>query len=69
MIRVQKILFSAVVFCFPLSGSLPFSQASDSGGNIKGTLIDPSGNVIQQATVTLQNTLTGYPQTKRGESL
>jgi len=69
MIRVQKILFSAVVFCLLLSDSSPFSRANELAGTIKGTVLDPSGAVVQQATVTIQSTLTGYQQMKRGESL
>jgi Carboxypeptidase regulatory-like domain/TonB-dependent Receptor Plug Domain len=45
----------------PLPGQC--SQASATGGTIQGTVTDPTGAVVPDATVTLSNGMTGYEKT------
>ena len=51
-----------LLILFLFRGSVPVARAGD-GGNISGTVKDPSGAVIPGATVTATNTETGDKQT------
>jgi hypothetical protein len=62
MIRSQRILLVTALFCFLLFCFSPVSYATERGGTIKGSVFDPSGAVVPQATVAIQNTLSGYQQ-------
>jgi hypothetical protein len=63
MIRAVRILFIAVVLTLvSLDLSAPV-LAAGSGGTIQGTVFDPVGAVVPNATATIQNALTGYRQT------
>lgn len=60
MLRFMKVLCIAVPIVFLISATnTAFGQA----GTIQGTVLDPSGAVVQKAAVTLRNALTGYQQT------
>ena len=63
MLQLLKILCLACALAFLLPAPSPCSPAAAQGGTIGGTVLDPSGAIIPQAKVTIQNALTGYQQT------
>ena len=61
---MQKIigLISVALVCSVLVGGV-YGQGVGSSGEIKGTVTDPQGAVLQNATVTVENTQTGLKRT------
>ena len=51
-----------VVFCFALS-YLAFAQSGGGSGSISGTVLDPSGAVVPNATVELHQPVSGLNRT------
>lgn len=51
----------AIASLFLLTQSV-FAQSLGNAGTIEGSVVDPSGAVVPQATVTLSNAVTGYRQ-------
>lgn len=56
---MRKLLAVASLFFFAIS---VFAQSLGNAGTIEGTVADPSGAMVPQATVTLTNAVTGYKQ-------
>ncbi len=56
---MRKLLATASLFLFANS---VFAQSLGNAGTIEGSVVDPSGAVVPQATVTLTNAVTGYKQ-------
>ncbi|MDE1160826.1 MAG: TonB-dependent receptor [Acidobacteriaceae bacterium] len=56
----QKTIFRIVSAMFLFFIAIVGVQAQGNSGSLNGTVVDPSGAVVPGATVTLQNTVTGY---------
>ncbi len=62
---MNKAIALAVLLLF--NGSA-FSQSLGNAGTIEGAVVDPSGALVPQATVTLSNPVTGYKQSVPSDS-
>ena len=51
-----------VVFCLAL-GLHVYAQSGGSSGSISGTVLDPSGAVVANASVEIHNPVSGYDRT------
>jgi hypothetical protein len=63
MFRYIKIPCLLLSLVFLATTFFAASEVYGQAGTIQGTVLDPTGAVIQQAAVTLRNALTGYQQT------
>lgn len=67
---MRKFFFSAIVLnvsLFFASSFLLHSQSLGNAGTIQGSVVDPTGAVVPNAEVTLQNPVTGYKQAVKTE--
>lgn len=66
----SKFLFALVLFtcCFAFGVTSAFAQSQASTGQIVGTVKDPQGATVPNATVTVTNTATGLTQTLTSNS-
>src|SRR5947209_7565012 len=63
MIR-RKIYLLALLVAAALILSAPtFAQSLGSAGTVSGSVVDPNGAVVPNATVTISNPITGYKRT------
>jgi len=65
----QKSLHAAfmVIFCFAL-GLQAYAQSSGNSGSINGTVLDPSGAVVANASVEIHQAVSGYDRTVTTDS-
>ena len=59
----RGIFAASLSFALALIATGLFAQSSGSAGTISGTVTDPSGAVIANATVTLANPISGFSRT------
>ena len=59
----KRLLLLLFVVLFGLSASGRFLLAQGTNGTLTGQVVDPSGAAIPEATVTLTNVGTNFPQT------
>ena len=60
--RIPLALIAVALFA---TSAVTYAQSS---GTIRGSVLDPSGAVIAEATVTLQNPVSHYSQTTKTEN-
>ena len=66
MKRLLALLALTALYCGPTNRI--WAQALGNAGTIEGTVTDPSGAVLPNATVTILNRLTNYRQTATTDS-
>ena len=58
---MKKVFMFVFALCFALGATAVFAQ--EPTGSIEGTVKDPQGAVVQNATVTVQNAATNFTRT------
>ncbi|MGA8730889.1 MAG: TonB-dependent receptor [Terracidiphilus sp.] len=65
MRNTRMLLLAVGVLCFMVLGTLPTSWAQQAAGSITGTVVDPSGSAVSNATVTVTNVAQGTSWTTK----
>src|SRR5882757_7311479 len=65
---IRRVIFAAIAICFSLSASGLWAQSAGSGGTIYGTVTDATGAIVPNATVSIENPVSGYTKTTKSDS-
>lgn len=65
---MRWVVFAAIAICFSLSGSGIWAQSAGNSGTIYGTVTDATGAVVPDATVAIENPVSGYTKTTTSDS-
>jgi hypothetical protein len=56
----RRVIFAVIAICFSLSIPGLWAQSAGNGGTIHGTVTDATGAIVPNATVTIENPVSGY---------
>jgi hypothetical protein len=65
---IRRVIFAAIAICFSLSASGSWAQSAGNGGTIHGTVTDATGAILPNATVTIENPVSGYTRSTTSDS-
>src|SRR5258707_9133982 len=65
---MRRVIFAAIAICFSLSTSGLWAQSAGNGGTIYGTVTDATGAIVPNATVKIENPVSGYTRTATSDS-
>ncbi len=65
---MRRVIFAAIAICFSLSIPGLWAQSAGSGGTIYGTVADATGAIVPNATVKIENPVSGYTRTTTSDS-
>ena len=65
---IRRVIFAAIAICFSLSASGLWAQSAGNGGTVHGTVTDTTGAILPNATVTIENPVSGYTRTTTSDS-
>src|ERR1700761_2636711 len=65
---IRRVIFAAIAICFSLSASGSWAQSAGNGGTVHGTVTDSTGAIVPNATVTIENPVSGYTRTTTSDS-
>jgi hypothetical protein len=65
---MRRVIFAAFAICFSLSISSLLAQSAGNSGTIYGTVTDATGAIVPDATVSIENPVSGYSRTTKSDS-
>src|ERR1700758_1740534 len=65
---IRRVIFAAIAICFSLSASGSWAQSAGNGGTVHGTVTDSTGAIVPNATVKIENPVSGYTRTTTSDS-
>src|SRR6201997_1758054 len=65
---MRRGIFAAIAICFSLNASGAWAQSAGNGGTVHGTVTDATGAIVPNATVTIENPVSGYTRTTTSDS-
>jgi hypothetical protein len=65
---IRRVIFAAIAICFSLSIPGLWAQSAGNGGTIHGTVTDATGAIVPNATVRIENPVSGYTRTTTSDS-
>src|ERR1700757_1937395 len=65
---IRRVIFAAIAICLSLSASGLWAQSAGNGGTVHGTVTDSTGAIVPNATVTIENPVSGYTRTSTSDS-
>ena len=65
---IRRVIFAAIAICFSLSASGSWAQSAGNGGTVHGTVTDSTGAIVPNATVKIENPVSGYTKTTTSDS-
>ncbi len=65
---IRRVIFAAIAICFSLSIPGLWAQSAGNGGTIHGTVTDATGAIVPNATVKIENPVSGYTRTTTSDS-
>jgi hypothetical protein len=65
---IRRVIFAVIAICFSLSASGSWAQSAGNGGTIHGTVTDATGAIVPNATVLIENPVSGYTRTTTSDS-
>ncbi len=60
---IRRVIFASIAICFSLGIPGLWAQSAGSGGTIYGTVTDSTGAIVPNATVKIENPVSGYTRT------
>src|SRR5713101_5867652 len=65
---IRRVIFAAIAICFSLGIPGLWAQSAGNGGTIYGTVTDATGAIVPNATVKIENPVSGYTRTTTSDS-
>ena len=64
----RRVIFAAIAICFSLCISSLWAQSAGNSGTVSGTVTDATGAIVPDATVSIENPVSGYSRTTKSDS-
>ena len=64
----RRVIFAAIAICFSLCISSLWAQSAGNSGTVSGTVTDATGAILPDATVSIENPVSGYSRTTKSDS-
>src|ERR1700735_770145 len=65
---IRRVIFAAFVVFFSLGISSVWAQSAGNSGTIFGTVTDATGAIVPDASVSIENPVSGYSRTTKSDS-
>jgi hypothetical protein len=62
LVSSKRLIIMALVVWFGLTGSIAYAQSGGNSGSVSGTVLDPSGAVVPNATIEIHNPVSHFDQ-------